>query len=385
MDAVVFLFNWDHPAAGGWYFPLTGAAMEAAGSLPACLPNASLVRTGDLLCDSFTRRIDKVRPAGTHVLGGREYTAGPSWSRVDDRDARYELTVHLFDYILTAGQVPMPQDLWTAMARCTVAATSMNPLTSPAWEHAHRQLTESEPSYLGSSVIDFGCPVSRELFWRLLSPRYLIGPGRAVRIVPEWSLPDDEQWTSIESDMINDFNLENHGWVTAEHRPIVQDLSRSDAETSAFGRQSEELLKIAMRPGRRELLARELLTFFTDGGDAPPGFVFEVLDDDDTMEVKEEKLTKYLLNPEHPKGGSKADWLERSIGLSLEDWPFLLEQLREQVALVPPTNLRPHEHGVNFRLPMTLRGRDGRRTEAITVWTAREMGRPHFTTAIPAP
>lgn len=41
----------------------------------------------------------------------------------------------------------------------------------------------------------------------------------------------------------------------------------------------------------------------------------------------ENKLTKYLLNPNHPVGGSKAKWFKEALGFTLDNWKDLAKQI----------------------------------------------------------
>ena len=102
--------------------------------------------------------------------------------------------------------------------------------------------------------------------------------------------------------------------------------------------------------------------------------------------VPEEKITRYLLNPAHPAGGSKAAFFLR-FGFTVADWQRLSEALlkhaRENELVVAGEQTR---HGMRYAVDGPLTAPDGAVLNVRTAWYIDfNSGVPRFVTAHPLP
>ena len=82
--------------------------------------------------------------------------------------------------------------------------------------------------------------------------------------------------------------------------------------------------------------------------------------------IAQEKLTEYLLNPRHPRGGTKARLLAQ-FGYTVQNWRRLEADIRRgldaEVDLVRPT-----EYGTRYEVRMTLQTPRGALLTVRTIW-----------------
>lgn len=105
----------------------------------------------------------------------------------------------------------------------------------------------------------------------------------------------------------------------------------------------------------------------------------------DKAEVPERKIRRYLLDPAHSAGGSKARFFHE-FGFAAEPWEHMARQLRRHVAENEVMIVRQKEHGISYAVDGPLDAPDGSRLQVRSVWfieTHREI--PRFVTAHPLP
>ena len=83
--------------------------------------------------------------------------------------------------------------------------------------------------------------------------------------------------------------------------------------------------------------------------------------------VQVAKARDYLLVPDHPDGGSKADFLLH-FGFNREQWWILADALRIHGANHEVTSVTETPHGPIFTVDGTLNTPDGRNPQLRTVW-----------------
>lgn len=95
------------------------------------------------------------------------------------------------------------------------------------------------------------------------------------------------------------------------------------------------------------------------------------------------KITAYLLNPNHPRGGSKAKYL-LSFGFRQDDPKTLAEALSQHPIDNLPGVTIPQARGPNrVVFEGTVKSPDGRDMPLRTVWEARDHFEMRFLTAVP--
>ena len=105
----------------------------------------------------------------------------------------------------------------------------------------------------------------------------------------------------------------------------------------------------------------------------------------DQAEVPEPKIRRYLLDPAHSAGGSKARFFSQ-FGFASEPWEHMARQLQQHVAENEVVEVRPKEHGTSYSVDGPLDAPDGSRLQVRSVWfieTDTEIAR--FVTAHPLP
>jgi hypothetical protein len=83
------------------------------------------------------------------------------------------------------------------------------------------------------------------------------------------------------------------------------------------------------------------------------------------------KTRDYLLDPEHPRGGSKARFFQ-SLGYSRLAWRRLESDLRNAHDSGTMRSEVRTEHGDKYRLVSRITGSNGRSAIILTVWIVRD-------------
>lgn len=101
--------------------------------------------------------------------------------------------------------------------------------------------------------------------------------------------------------------------------------------------------------------------------------------------VPRRKAEDYLLNLEHPDGGSKARFFVR-FGFQRSAWGLLAEALRNHARVHPLADSTTDSDGTTYVVEGTLETPSGRKPRVRSVWLV-ETGdlAPRFITAYPLP
>jgi hypothetical protein len=105
----------------------------------------------------------------------------------------------------------------------------------------------------------------------------------------------------------------------------------------------------------------------------------------ETATIPEPKITRYLLNPFHPSGGSKAVFFLR-FGFTAEGWQRLAWALRAHALENEVSETTENVYGVRFAVDGPLLAPDGTVLNVRSAWfidAGSEM--PRFVTAHPLP
>ena len=101
--------------------------------------------------------------------------------------------------------------------------------------------------------------------------------------------------------------------------------------------------------------------------------------------VPEPKLTRYLLNPGHPAGGSKAVFFLR-FGFSIGEWQRLAAGLRQHAVENEVVETEETRHGTRFAIDGPLIAPDGSVLNVRSAWFIDPGSEvPRFVTAHPLP
>lgn len=83
--------------------------------------------------------------------------------------------------------------------------------------------------------------------------------------------------------------------------------------------------------------------------------------------VPREKLTEYLLSPDHPDGRDKAAFFSR-VGFSIAAWQILAEALLRHAAVHEVARIADNEFGKRYVVEGPLDAPDGRTPLVRSVW-----------------
>lgn len=106
-----------------------------------------------------------------------------------------------------------------------------------------------------------------------------------------------------------------------------------------------------------------------------PGASSAMLDD--------RKITAYLLDPTHPKGGAKAKFFS-AFGLTLANWSALKTSLLAHPVTNSVTGQTPNAYGMQYEVTCSLATPDGRDPCIKSVWVILDGDTvPQLITAYP--
>jgi hypothetical protein len=116
-------------------------------------------------------------------------------------------------------------------------------------------------------------------------------------------------------------------------------------------------------------------------GPAEPPALPEVAPSDPSAASVLDKLYRYVLNPDHPRGGEKAKWFESALGYTRAN----IGDLAKQIVFDPAKAVKvgTTEYGTNFRQMIMVTGANGRSLPIATGWTQGDDGIMKLVTAFP--
>ncbi|CAN5427695.1 hypothetical protein BH20VER3_BH20VER3_03160 [soil metagenome] len=101
--------------------------------------------------------------------------------------------------------------------------------------------------------------------------------------------------------------------------------------------------------------------------------------------VPERKVTRYLLNPAHPAGGSKAAFFLR-FGFTAGEWPRLAEALLRHARDHEVVMTEQTRHGIRYVVDGPMTAPDGTSLNVRSAWFIEPGSNvPRFVTAHPLP
>lgn len=95
----------------------------------------------------------------------------------------------------------------------------------------------------------------------------------------------------------------------------------------------------------------------------------------------DEKLARYLLNLEHPVGGSKAKWFRNALGFTQENADVLARQIVFNQNKAVQTAVT--EYGIKFNQIISIKGANGKIIDVTFGWIKNNDGIVRLVTGIP--
>lgn len=197
------------------------------------------------------------------------------------------------------------------------------------------------------------------------------GPQRIAGFAGE-RLPAPQRKTgSVELEVAPE-NRMGGGWEQDDSGPVCQamgymtcvPMSRKEADT------------IARQQGAMAVAAGATIL-----GRVLPAAVPHLLRQAATRASVNDKLMRYLLNPNHPVGGSKAAWFEQALGFTRTNMSALANQIRFDPATAVQTAIT--QFGTKFNQVIPIAGANGRVIDVTFAWIRNNDGIMRLVTAIP--
>ncbi|MBX9574296.1 MAG: hypothetical protein K2X07_01505 [Caulobacteraceae bacterium] len=237
-------------------------------------------------------------------------------------------------------------------------------------------------AYLGAIEFDLGNPVQRAVFLELLIEDSVIAGGEVIMEL-DWDESQNSIFEGSES-----FSPRGARWVPYGElkalRPPVPDI-----ELSARGEITQQRYE-----GKRRFSLQERVAAGLARGPRPAGASkFEILVTEDPSNpleanLPEAKFIRYLLNPNHPKGGSKAKFFSDVLGIRQQDWRYLAAQFHEGLrsANLDDLGVKHFESGfgISFNATLPILGLNGATAQVETNWIFEPGQQPRLSTAFPA-
>ena len=85
------------------------------------------------------------------------------------------------------------------------------------------------------------------------------------------------------------------------------------------------------------------------------------------LRYNKQKMEKYLLNLKHPKGESKAKFLQDVLGYKSGDGKLLHKNIVKEMIGKKPVSSKKTEHGLKCTYNITLNGKSGKKVKANIV------------------
>jgi hypothetical protein len=122
--------------------------------------------------------------------------------------------------------------------------------------------------------------------------------------------------------------------------------------------------KVAKQMGLEQLTEADLKALSIEKRIEKAGKALELAQDKLTRESVDEKLTRYLLDPGHPR--QKSRWFEKVLGFTLENKEQLANQIKFDEKLARPS--RSTAWGITYEQPATIVGANGRTLENCRIY-----------------
>ena len=94
----------------------------------------------------------------------------------------------------------------------------------------------------------------------------------------------------------------------------------------------------------------------------------------------EDKVTKYALNPVHPRGKNKAKVFKSALGYTLDNYNDLIDNVYRKVDKDLFENQEPNEYGKKYKQIINITGQNGKNADILTGWILEKNGKYRLTT-----
>jgi hypothetical protein len=372
-----FFFNADAEGVPAFYGSVFDPAFLKA--LSDADPTASVcsrVLRGDAIVEAICVRITSVSQTDKHQSWTQGYDMELYRTVIWDLADAFAQQWHTFDL------ASFPFVIARSRVHCIVLASFPSALR----EEVDRRLRDTL-GYLGAVELDLGNPVQNAIFVKHLIDDAFISGG-AVYLVRNWEGVDDTVFTgALRFSPGGERRLSPEEFIERKPPLSVSDLSER-------GRISAERYE-----GKRTFTIEERIINaigqLREAGTKP--FAFTATSTPTSIlqaDLPEAKFIRYLLNPNHPKGGGKAKFFREVLAIGPDDWRYLAAQFYEGLRRIEFSDLKiktwetpeigEDGFGASFNCVLPIKGLNGRVALVLTNWILKPGLQPQFSTAVPA-
>ena len=380
-----FLFNSHHPRLRDLAFygpPCTQRVVKAIESLDP-MPVTRLL-WGNALPEHICYKLEKFKVGGpmTAKKPGGVISRADEYHRKPDNDL-FKLVVCDLAESLSAPPSTVAEDvLLLCLARGSLWAVGASDLTDEQALIVDRQLRDFLP-YIGMTKIDLGNPLQKDVMVESMFHKDIVLAPHGIIYLAETYRPKEDQDEALylvkqKGSSKPPIGLE---WEEFESAlpPIIfpETLSERGLVTAS---------RIAGKAtvGHRDRIAKALLNRFENtDSDEPIEFSTTRAEGVEEFEFDPRKFTDYLLNINHPKGGSKANFFISTLGIAPDDWPFLADQIKRGMVEAPIYRVGKNEWGFSHGALVLVTGRNGNSAVIETGWMIGTGKPAKFVTAYP--
>lgn len=286
----------------------------------------------------------------------------------------------------------IPQDGWTSadpskvldlLCRDECECLALSDLPDDIRDLVDARLRQTT-GYIGAFALDPANPVQRRAFYDDLLQLGAINGGAVIQ---ELSVEGDPDWPLQGAERYRPGGLEwkPHFWSLSDEVPRL-------AKASSVSKRGEKSLRLLYDKRQPSIEARVFEGLAIGSGSDWSGIPYEFASVENVQDVlqavlPEGKFTRYLFDPSHKDGRSKAKFFIETLKFSPDDWRYLAAQFYEALVRANPQGLVvqqwPDGYGARFNVVVRVRSRTGETGVVRTGWMLRPNQLPSLSTAIP--
>lgn len=371
-----FFFDEGHPDLDVIFGPQCASFIVGALEGIPKLPAIRLLR-GSLLHTRYCYEVSEITLRGEDLISGISSTSSSQHLKPD---MNHFLTIicDLAETMSASGSSMSEDKIQVMLAQKNIWVIVAQGISDEYRSIIEKSLSSFNP-FLGWVKVDWNDPIHLDLFSGSLFNDIFISENGIYKL-SEWNEDDEDREEEI-------YLLREYG---SKHEPTLLDhenFFKIAPKLINSGNPSERSL-LSMRrvggntPSHRAKIGKALARDFEAVSDFR---TFSTSKPEDGVEfiVPEAKLTKYLLNLDHPKGGAKARFFRDSLGINENDWRYLADQICQSALHSDFYRLEVTGYGVMHGAQVLITGRNGRQAVVETGWKLEEFGPAQFVTAYP--
>lgn len=372
-----FLFDEDHPELDMIFGPQCAAPIiNVLESIPG-LPALRMLR-GSLLHIRYCYKVSELTLRSQDKKASGLGVASSSQTLTADTDHLLTIICDLAETMSASGASLSESELQDCLARKNIWTIVVQGLPKEYLDKVENNLKSFGP-FIGWINVDWSNPIHHDLFSNSLFDDMVISSSGICKL-SDWAEGDEER--EEENSILREYGskfeprLMNYEQFSDFAPPLFSTSDPSERSILSLKRIAGE------EPNHRAKIGKALAHDFEATGDFRT-FSTSRPEDDIEFLVPEAKLTKYLLNVDHPEGGGKATFFRDTLGIVKEDWRFLADQFCQAATVSDFYRLKVTGYGVMHGAHVLITGRNGRQAVVETGWKLEETGPAQFVTAYP--